>query len=142
LNSFLISLIILRAGWSKSKSRALLDAAVNLLPEKVKCILNGKEKRYYHFTEYRYTKDELGNFLKQTGFEIIRTMPHDFYDSKDHAVGLWVDFPIVFGARRAVNFKLNPFGKLVSRMLNSISPWIACSSVICVARSLKKCESD
>jgi hypothetical protein len=29
-------------------------------------------------------------------------------------------------------------GKLISRTLDRISPWIACSSVLCVGRSLKR----
>jgi hypothetical protein len=92
---------------------------------------------YSHFTEYRYTRSELENFLVQSGFEVIETRPHDFYDSKDHAVGLWGGFPF-FRAGEWGNYRLHSIGKLVSQTLDSISPWIACSGVICVARSLKK----
>ena len=74
--------------------------------------------------------------LRQSGFEIIKTVPHDFYGSKEHAVGLVVDFPFL-GARNGVNFQLNPLGRLISCTLNRISPWIACSSVLCVAKAQK-----
>ncbi len=138
IDSFLRSIMKVKKGWSKSKARAFLEAFDDLLPEKVKKLLAGKERRYYHFTEYRYTRGELESFLKQAGFEIIKTIPHDFYDSKDHAIGLWMDFLFLRDLKRSPNFRLNPVGKLVSRILDGISPWIACNSIICVGRSLKK----
>jgi SAM-dependent methyltransferase len=140
LNMFLRSLIIVKKGWSESKSKACIDAIDNLLPEKVKNNLLGRKDIYYHFTEYRYTKDELENFLRQSGFEIIKTIPHDFYESNDHAIGLWLDFPFLRNFKGGANFRLNPIGKVFSRVLDSISPWIACASVICVARSLKNAQ--
>jgi SAM-dependent methyltransferase len=145
MNSFPRSFMALKNGWSKSKPKAIFDAIVSLVPEKVKIILAEqvkKKKVFCHFTEYRYTRNELENFLKQTGFEDIKTIPHDFYDSKDHAIGLWEDFTFLRDLRSKANYKLNLVGKLVSRILDRISPWIACSSVICVARSLKKDTTD
>ncbi len=97
----------------------------------------GKGKKYYHFEEYRFSAKELQGFLKQSNFEVILTVPHDFHGSKDHAIGLAVDFPFL-RALYSVNFKLNPFGKVISRILERISPWIACASVLCVGRSKKK----
>ena len=143
--SFLVSLMIIKKGWSKSKFRAFLDAVINLLPEKMIAILDrqaGKGPRYCHFTEYRYTRGELENSLRQGGFEIIKTIPTDFYGSKNHAAGLWMDIPFLRDFKMRANFRLNPVGKLISRILDGISPWIACSSVICVARSLKKDNTD
>lgn len=96
-----------------------------------------KKGIYYHFSEYRYSKSELEEFLRQSNFEIIKTVPDDFYGSKDHAVGLWMDIPFL-RARDGVNFRLNSIGKLVSKCLDKASLWIACSSVFCIARSLKK----
>jgi len=100
-------------------------------------ILLKQKQRCYHFLEYRYSISEVQNLLKQSGFEIIKTVHHDFYGSKNHAIGLAVDFPFL-AARNGANFRLNPVGRLISRTLNGISPWIACSSVICVGRSSKK----
>lgn len=96
----------------------------------------GKTKKYYHFDEYRFSIKELENFLKKSNFEVIETAPHDFHGSKDHAIGLAVDFPFL-RALYSVNFKLNPFGKFISRILEKISPWISCASVLCVGRALK-----
>ena len=96
-----------------------------------------KRKRYYHFLEYRFTIKELQTFIRNAKFEVIQTIPHDFPGSKDHAIGLAVDFPFLKDPY-GYNFKLNRIGKLISRLLNYISPWIACASVLCVGRSLKE----
>jgi SAM-dependent methyltransferase len=139
INAFPMSFGILRSGWSKSKRGALLAAMgtiKDILPERVLRILLRRKQRYYHFMEYKYSRSELESFLTQSGFEIIKTVPDDFYGSKDHAVGLVVDFPFL-GARNGVNFRLNPVGKVISLTLNKISPWLACSMVLCIGRSLK-----
>jgi SAM-dependent methyltransferase len=130
---------VLRSNWGKSKRIALRAAAgtvVGILPESILRILLRKKRRYYHFLEYRYSISEVQNFLKQSGFEIIKTVPHDFYGAKGHAIGLMVDFPFL-AASNGANFRLNFVGKVISRTLNRISPWIACSSVLCVGSSLK-----
>jgi len=94
-------------------------------------------ERYRHFLEYRFSVNELTTFLKQSNFKILETVPHDFPGSKAHAIGLSVDFPFLKDPY-GYNFKLNSLGKLISRILDYISPWIACASVLCVGKSLKK----
>jgi SAM-dependent methyltransferase len=95
-----------------------------------------KSGRFCHFAEYRYSRAELEGILRAAGFEVVETVPHDFYGSRDHAVGLVVDFRFL-GKRNGYNFQLNWVGKLVSRALLRISPWVACASVVCVARCRK-----
>ena len=143
INVLPMSFMALRSNWGKSKRSALLAAAgtmAGILPERMKGllarILLGQESRFYHFLEYRYSISEVERFLKQSGFEIIEMLPDDFYGSKDHGVGLVVDFPFL-AARNGVNFELNPAGKLVSRILNSISPRLSCAMVLCVGKSQK-----
>ena len=143
INALPMSFMALRSNWGKSKRTAFLSAAATIagiLPRRIISILVRillpQKSWYYHFSEYRYSKSEVQNFLKQSGFEIIKTVPHDFYGSKKHAVGLVVDFPWL-GARGGVNFRLNPLGKLISQMFLKMSPWIACASVLCVARAQK-----
>lgn len=138
ITSLLRAVIVLTKKGNPSRLRAFLGALANPLPEAIKKYLSAGKERYYHFTEYRYTRNELENFLKEAGFEIIETIPHDYYDSKDHAVGLWVDFPFFRDLKGGANFKVNPLGRVFSIIFDSISPWIACSSVICAGRSLKK----
>jgi SAM-dependent methyltransferase len=140
INAFSMSLVILLSGWRQSKRGAILAAmraVTGALPERVLDVILRRKRSQYHFIEYRYSRSELENFLRQSGFEVIKTVPDDFYGSKDHAVGLVVDFPFL-GARNGVNFELNPLGKLVSRMLNGISPWMSCSMVLCVAKCHKQ----
>ena len=137
INAFPGSLAAFRASWGTSKRTAVVAAIGSILPEEVIRILSRRNSRHYHFLEYRYSKAELEAYLHESGFEIVETVPHDFYGSKKHAVGLSVDYPFL-KARNGTNFRLNPVGKLISQALNGISPWIACSSVISVGRSLKK----
>ena len=140
INALILSLILLASVWGKSRRKRFLAAAgaiVGMLPQRIAHVLANRSDLYYHFSEYRYSRAELENFLKQAGFEIVRAVPHDFYGSKAHAAGLMVDFPFL-AAKNGANFKLNSVGRIISRTLNKISPWVACSSVLCVARSLKK----
>jgi SAM-dependent methyltransferase len=144
INALRMSFKTLRSNWGRSKRGALLAAAVTMagiLPERIVRIIIriffGQKSRYYHFLEYRYSISEVQNFLKESGFEIIKTVPHDLYGAKGHAAGLVVDFPFL-AARNGVNFRLNPCGTLISQMFLKMSPWIACSSVLCVGKSLKK----
>jgi len=139
INVLPLSFIRLRSNWGKSKLDALLAviwSITNILPERALRVLLRRKQRYYHFLEYRYSISEVHNFLKESGFEVIKTVPHDFYGAKGHAVGLVGDFPFL-AARNGVNFKLNCLGKVISRISIKISPRIACSSVLCVARSMK-----
>jgi len=143
INALPRSFIALRANRGKSKLSALLIAMgtlATILPERIVRILARilfKQKRlYYHFSEYRYSISEVENFLQRSGFEIVETVPHDLYGAKGHAAGLAVDFPFL-AAGNGANFELNFVGKLISRTLNRISPRIACSSALCVARASK-----
>jgi len=145
VNVLPMSFMALRSNWGKSKRSALFAAAATMagiLPERVVRILAriflGQKSRHYRFLEYRYSKSEMENFLKQSGFEIIKTVPHDFYGARNHAAGLVEDFPFL-AASKGANYQLNFVGKIISGTLDSISPWIACSSVLCVARVLKEC---
>jgi SAM-dependent methyltransferase len=133
----------LRDNWGNSRRNAILaplGTIASIMPQRivrilVRMLLRQKDI-YYNFLEYRYSKSEVHDFLKQSGFEVIKTVPHDLYGAKGHSAGLTVDFPFL-ATRNFVNFRLNPLGTLISQMLLKISPWVACSSVLCVARVLK-----
>jgi len=129
INVFRGSLEIFRLIWAKSKRKAIRSWIENIL----------HWHRYYHFIEYNYSKSELENFLRQCNFEIIMMVPNDFYGSKDHAIGLVVDFPFLGAHDTSLrgDFQLNSAGKLISRLLDKISPWIACSGVLCIGRAIK-----
>jgi SAM-dependent methyltransferase len=143
INVLPVSFMALRSNWRKSRRSALLAAmgiVSTIVPERISRVLARillrQRHRYYHFLEYRYSISELEDFLKQSGFEIIKTVPHDLYGARGHAAGLVVDFPFL-AASDGVNFHLSRLGRLISWMSLKISPWIACSSVLCVARVSK-----
>jgi len=143
INFFPGCLIALRSNWGKSRCSVLLvplGTIASIMPQRIVRILVRillrKKSIYYRFVEYRYSKSEVQDFLEQLGFEVMETVPHDFYGAGGYASGLMVDFPFL-AARETVNFKLNFVGKIISRVLNNISPWIACASVLCVAKVLE-----
>jgi SAM-dependent methyltransferase len=136
INAFPLAAIDLVAGWRNCKRDAVRAAVGRLLPEAVTRVLLRGTTRYRHFLEYRYTRCELEGFLVEAGFEVLRTVPHDFSGSRDHAIGLAVDFPWL-RAHGGANFKVNLVGKAVSVALDRVSPWMACSSVLCVGRVVK-----
>ena len=137
-NAVPTSLLILKGGWSTSKLGAVRAAMGPLLPERLLQAITGRRAAQNSFLEYRFTKSELQRFLRQSGFDVLATVPHDFLGSRRHGAGLAVDFPHYLAARGGVNFRLNPVGTLINAALNGISPWVACSSVLCVGRAIKK----
>lgn len=144
INAFPRGFGILVPGGTESRRdalRAAIATLVGVLPQRIARPLLRIRGRYYHFSEYRYSRSELENFLKQSNFEVIETVPDDFYGSKDHAPGLVVDFPFL-GARNGDDFELNRAGRLISRILDTLSPWIACSAVLCIGRSLKAADCE
>jgi hypothetical protein len=56
--------------------------------------------------------------------------PQDFRPPKN--LGLYADFR--FFHSRHEKWELNAFGKLISAVFCSVSPWVACSGVLWVCR--------
>lgn len=83
-----------------------------------------------HFAEYRFTRSEVEALLREHRFEPIYTTWDDF-SAKTMSLGIWADFPPLH-ARDL--YALKPAGKVLALAMNSISRWIACSGVLCVAR--------
>ena len=83
-----------------------------------------------HFAEYRYTRREVEDLLRENGFEPIFTDWDDFVP-KEMSLGLWADFPQLHGRKL---YRLNGAGKLLARTMNSMSRWLLASGVFCLAR--------
>lgn len=83
-----------------------------------------------HFAEYRFSKREVEALLRQHGFEPMITTWDDFSE-KTMSLGIWADFPPL---RSKTLYELTPPGKAVALAMNSVSRWIACSGILCVAR--------
>lgn len=91
--------------------------------------LLGHPKPSGYFYEYRYTDEELKNFVEQAGFKILGVRPKDDL-SPDRSIGLWLDYPVL-RAKNAPNFHLNTLGKLIKLLLSPFpSFWSACIVVI------------
>jgi len=90
-----------------------------------------------YFWEYRYTKKELARFLEDEGFELLYTGIDDYIpEDRTHHIGLYADF---FFLRRKGGeiWELNYPGRLLLRIGRFFSPWLFCSGLHMVARSVK-----
>jgi SAM-dependent methyltransferase len=83
-----------------------------------------------HFAEYRYSVGEAEELLKRHGFEVLGTAWDDFTDPA-MSLGIWADFPPLQGQRL---YELNPAGRALSFLMNSLSRWAASAGVFCLAR--------
>lgn len=82
------------------------------------------------FANYLFDPAELKNLLTPAGFEVIEMHPHELPEADSH-YGLYIDWKILRGSEP---YKLNLLGRLVKAILNSISPWIASTGTVVVAR--------
>ena len=83
-----------------------------------------------HFAEYRFSRSEVATLLREHGFEPMITTWDDFTE-KTMSLGIWADFPPL---QANDPYGLNSLGKAAALAMNSISRWIACSGVLCIAR--------
>lgn len=86
-----------------------------------------------HFAEYRFSERETERLLRTHGFEPVLTTWDDFSE-KHMSLGIWADFPLLQAEEL---YALKPSGMALARAMNSISRWIACSGVFCVAKKRK-----
>lgn len=82
------------------------------------------------FANYFFELQELRRLLEQAGFEVLTVVPHELPGADTH-YGLYVDWLIFRGAQP---YKLNIVGRIVKTVCNAISPWIASTGAIVVAR--------
>jgi hypothetical protein len=68
--------------------------------------------------------------LVRNGFTPFLTTWDDFSE-KGTSLGIWADFPPL-QARKL--YEMNAGGTVVAFLLNTLSPWIAASGVLCVAK--------
>lgn len=83
-----------------------------------------------HFAEYRYSPAEVERMLSESGYSPILTTWDDFTDRR-MSLGIWSDFPPLQAQRL---YEMNAAGKGVAFLLNTVSPWIAASGILCIAR--------
>lgn len=82
------------------------------------------------FANYLFDRGELKNMLEAAGFEVMNEAPHDLPDKGVH-YGLYTDWKILRGEKP---YELNGLGRLVEAVAESISPWIASTGMVVVAK--------
>jgi SAM-dependent methyltransferase len=84
------------------------------------------------FANYLFDRGELSGLLRAAGFEVVEEQPHELPDKHSH-YGLYVDWPFLRGS---APYKLNALGLFVKTVCNALSPWIASTGTVIVARKL------
>jgi ubiquinone/menaquinone biosynthesis C-methylase UbiE len=84
------------------------------------------------FSNYLFDRAELKHLLAAAGFEVIEEQPHELPEEDSH-YGLYVDWPFLRGNEP---YKLNRLGKMVKDLANSLSPWVASTGVVMVAKKV------
>ncbi len=108
----------------------LLRRCLYLPLKKIEQVIKDSQGKQATFAHYLFDRKELRNLLQTAGFEVIEEQPHEIPGSDSH-YGLWVDWKIL---RSREPYKLNALGRIVKAISNMISPWIASTGVIMVAR--------
>ncbi|MDO8512087.1 MAG: class I SAM-dependent methyltransferase [bacterium] len=82
------------------------------------------------FTSHVFRKGDIRVLLEGMGFEVMEIDPHDLPEPSSH-YGLWVDWPILRGKEP---YRLNWFGVLIKKIMNSLSPWMIATGIFYVAK--------
>lgn len=82
------------------------------------------------FSNYLFEKEKFLALLDKNGFEVLEVKPHELPDKDSHYC-LYVDYPFLRGKE---SYKLNVLGKLIKKVANAISPWIASTGMVVVAK--------
>lgn len=82
------------------------------------------------FSHYLFSQADMKKMLEQAGFEVAEAHPHDLPDAGSH-YGLYTDWPLLRGSEP---YKLNALGRFKKMFLNALSPWIAATGLVVVAR--------
>lgn len=84
------------------------------------------------FAGYLFDRDSLSELLAEAGFEVKEMQAHDLPSESGH-YGLYVDWPWLRGSKP---YHLNILGKLAKIIYNAISPWVASTGVVVVAKKI------
>ncbi len=90
------------------------------------------------FTEFRYTRAEMDEFLKRASFETVRVQPDDF--RPPWSKGLFCDLCDLgsfVGYEPKPPFEFGPFGRAVAGFIRSFGVWRSCGGILYVARAVK-----
>lgn len=82
------------------------------------------------FSNYLFSSGELKALFEAHGFKVLETSPHELPAADSH-YGLYVDFPFLRGREP---YKLNLLGRAIKFIANLLSPRIASTGMVLVAR--------
>lgn len=82
------------------------------------------------FANYLFSRNDIQQLCTAAGFEVVTMAPHELPNPGSH-YGLWIDFPWLRGSQP---YQLNVLGRCVKTIANAISPWIASTGIVVVAR--------
>ncbi len=82
------------------------------------------------FAYYLFGKSELEQMLTDMGFIIEVILPHDLPDANSH-FGLYANWPFLRGNKP---YELNSLGRVIKTLCNTISPWVASTGIVVIAR--------
>lgn len=82
------------------------------------------------FGEYRFSRKELEQHVRNGGFEIVRTDVDEMRPGARRHIGLYADFPVLRAS--GGHFALNGLGRLVLRLFDRTLPRSAYASAYCV----------
>lgn len=91
---------------------------------------------HYHpnFAHYFMDRASITQALNEAGFTVETVAAHDL-PAQDGHYGLYVDWRIFRGGSP---YHLNPLGRVVKALANAISPWVASTGMVVVAKKIKK----
>jgi hypothetical protein len=84
------------------------------------------------FTEYRYSRKELLEFLNVSGFETLSCHPEMLQPPRH--VGSYVDYIHLTGRVPGNKFDVPAPMRMLTRLIKSVSPWLISGMIMCVAR--------
>ena len=85
------------------------------------------------FYQYYYSRKDLNNFIKQSGFEIVDWFYYDQYHTKSQRIGIYLEFPFT-KAKSDHPYGINSIGKIMAFFSELISKGIFSSSIAFVVK--------
>lgn len=108
----------------------VLRRLIYLPLKRVEQVIKRRQHRAMTFANYLFDRAAIGALLQAAGFSIEVVTPHELPDRDSH-YGLYIDFKILRGREP---YKLNLVGRLVKALCNALSPWLASTGLVIVAR--------
>jgi ubiquinone/menaquinone biosynthesis C-methylase UbiE len=84
------------------------------------------------FAKYLFDRSVLKHLLAAAGLEVVQEQAHELPEEDSH-YGLYIDWPFLRGSKP---YKLNGLGRMVKEFSTSLSPWVASTGVVIVAKKV------